>query len=204
MDNPDIIIPTLKSQYDIAPMVCYVAGFSFGCRVLATCRKDSAAVNRNAGLNMSKSEVVIMIDDDIGGLQLDWWKVLVEPFARRPEYVGMVSARLCKRDGSNGPMMFMGDISKQECEVPAVPTACCAIRMTPGLRFNEQFRGSGWEDTFFCQEVAHQAVTNKILIVNTLCVVHLNEQKNQGNIYFSHNKATYDRLIAERGWGNFA
>jgi hypothetical protein len=200
--NPDIIIPTMKNEAEIAPMVCYVAGFSYGCRIIATGKKDSAAVNRNAGLETANTDIVVMIDDDVGGFGLDWWKLLVQPLIDCPQ-IGMVSARLCKADGSNGAMMFPGDITAKTCEVPAVPTACCAFRKVEGLRFNEQFLGSGYEDTFFCQEVAHQPIANKIIISNYPRVIHLNEQKAQGK-YFEHNKATYERLLAERGWKDFA
>ena len=80
--KPTIIIPTCKTPVEIAPLMCNLEGFSLGCRIIATCEKASAAVNRNAGIlhvihtaeTEEKGEkceipkILIMIDDDIAGI----------------------------------------------------------------------------------------------------------------------------------------
>jgi hypothetical protein len=197
----DILIPTNKNSINISPFVCYVAGYSFGCRVIASSLDASAAANRNKTIDMSDSDLFIMIDDDVRGFYLDWWRDLVRPLDDNSD-ICMVSARLINRDGSNAPMMFQGDIREKITEVHAVPSACIAFRRSD-VRFNEEFILSGYEDTFFCQELKRSANGGRIVINNDVWIIHANEQKGQAEGY-GKNKSTYERLLSERGWEDFA
>jgi glycosyltransferase involved in cell wall biosynthesis len=190
--NPDIIIPTCKTQYEIAPLVCNLEGFSQGCRLIATSMPVSAAKNRNEGLRHAQSDIVIMLDDDIAGFFDGWWKELIRPLQEDPGIV-MVSARLLMQNGDIGAMMFGGDAKAQgTTEVPRVPTACIAFR-NEGLSFDEKFKGSGYEDDDFCAQLIRKHPYGRVVINNAVRLIHMNEEKNQHGEYATHNCGVFNR-----------
>jgi FkbM family methyltransferase len=204
--NPDIIVPTCKSLEELSPLMSDMQGHSLGCRTLATCTAASAAKNRNIGLDWAKSDIVIMIDDDIGGFSPGWWQELIRPLSD-PDIV-MVSARLMKPDGTPGAMMFTGDLVREICEVPRVPTACIAFR-NDGTRFDDGslpdspdkngYIGSGFEDDDFCARLQEKYPSGKVVINNRVKVVHFNEMKNQHGKYYDANKARHDSIWETSG-----
>lgn len=189
--NPDIIIPTCKDKYEISPLVCNVEGHSIGCRVIATCQKTSAAINRNAGLDISTSDIVIMLDDDIAGFYDGWWNDLIAPLLQNKNII-IVSARLLNPDGGLGGMMFMGDTGKDITAVPRVPTAAIAFRKTD-LRFFEGYKLSGFEDDHFCAEMQERHTNGRIVINNRCKLIHKNEQKGQREGW-EYNKKIFDSI----------
>lgn len=198
---PDILIPSIKSDVELAPLVCEMQGFSMDNRIITTGLQESASVNRNRALERAKSEIIIMIDDDIAGFFPGWWETLISPL-EEDESIVFVSARLMTVDGNLGAMMFgSGNTSQRLESVPAAPTACCAFR-NDGTRFDEGFIYSGFEDTYFCQCLTHKYKNSKVVINNECKIVHLNEMKGQGKGY-EHNKAHYEKLLFQNGWRDF-
>lgn len=198
--NPTIIIPTCKTPIEIAPLMCNVEGFSQGCKIIATCEKVSAAVNRNKGLTLARwcepygivFGIVIMLDDDIAGFYPGWWQDLIKPL--EDSSIVLVSARLADINGNPGPMMFAGDINAPYLTcVPRVPTACIAFRDT-GILFDERFKGSGFEDDDFCAKLFKQYPDGKVVINNKCKMIHVNEQKNQGGATFEENRKLFENM----------
>lgn len=189
MTHPDIIIATYKTHAEVAPLVNEIEGFSYPCRVLATCLKASSPINRNAGLDWAQSEYVIMVDDDVAGFYEGWENDMIAPMLADPNII-MVSARLTNRVGENGVMMFQGDTRDQLSVVPRVPTACIAFHNTD-LRFDENFEGSGFEDDDFHAQLSRESPYGKTVINNRVRLIHLNEQKEQGR-YYAQNKAYFE------------
>ena len=200
--KPDIIIPTNRTEPYASPILCDVQGNSFGCRVLATCRDGSAALNRNVGLEWAESDYIIMLDDDTSGFYIDWWKDLIQPLVAH-EDVCMVSARLMHPEipGKHGKMMFQGNIAAHISEVPQVPTACCSFRRD-SLRFDESFIGSGFEDTFFCECKKALCPGSRAVITNSCQIRHRNEEKGQADNW-AVNKGTYDDLMERLKAGEY-
>lgn len=186
----DIIIPTCKNAQELSPLMSEIEGFSLGCRVIATCTKASAALNRNIGLGATSSDIVIMVDDDMAGFYDGWWQELIRPLKEDPA-VYMVSARLTKADGKDGAMMFAGSTAGDTCVVARVPTACVAFRRTD-IWFDETFIGSGYEDDDFCAQMAREFPQGKVVINNRVRLIHLNEMKNQNGEYYSKNRAYFE------------
>ena len=198
--NPDIIIPTFRKPEEIAPLVCEVEGFSYGCRVIATCKEASAAVNRNAGLAQATTPIVIMIDDDTAGFYEGWWREMIRPLEEDPAIV-MVSARLLKADGSIGQMMYLGNVAEPAItSVPRCATACIAFR-NDGLRFDEHFEGSGFEDDDYCAQQFKKYKNAKTVINNRVRIIHLNEMKNQSGTWWEKNKEYFDKKWITTGGG---
>lgn len=195
LSYPDILIPTCKSEIEIAPLMCDIEGFSEGCRVIATCTKASAAVNRNIALDRSTSNIVIMADDDITGFYDGWWRDMLAPF-RGDKSVCMVSARLLRPDGTPGTMVGnnynldppMVDVADRE-----LPTACVAF-WRDGTKFDEGFVGSGFEDNWFCRCLQKKYPQGRFVINNKCRLVHINEMKNQHGPNWDHNRKHFEEL----------
>jgi len=187
---PDVIIATCKTEDEITPLRVYVEGYSMDCRVIPTCQKGSASINRNYGLNLAKSPVVIEIDDDVSGFYRGWWRDLISPL-EDPNVI-FVSARLMTEDGSLSGMMYgSNNLDVPIEDVPQAPTACCAFR-NDGMRFDTAFVGGGFEDKLFCWQLRKRYTNGRILVNNECRIIHFNEMKNQLNDFYEHNKQVYE------------
>jgi hypothetical protein len=71
-----------------------------------------------------------------------------------------------------------------------LPTACIAF-VHDGMKFDEKFRGSGFEDDDFCKRKAEHYPNGMFVINNLVKLVHNNEMKNQKGDYWAHNKKHY-------------
>jgi len=173
-------------------MVCELEGYSLGCKVIVSSSQESAAVNRNRGLDQCKGDIVIQVDDDISGFYDGWWKDLARPLLFGKDVV-MVSARLIRDDGSFAEMLG-GCYDKSPGTVSVItkelPSACIAFR-NDGTRFDEAYRGSGYEDTDYCAQLRKKYPNGKFLINNKCRLVHRNEQKGQVGENHEHNNAYF-------------
>lgn len=158
----------------------------------------SAAKNRNYGLSQSKYNIQIMIDDDIEGFYWDWIGDLIKPMLFDKNII-ILAARLLDKDGTFGSMMNCGEMEDEGLCFPQksaykdycrVPTACIAVRNNP-VRFDENFIGSGYEDTAYMNEINKNYPELKVMVNNDCKLIHRNEKKNQGGKYFEHNKKHY-------------
>ena len=185
----DIIIPTNKELKKLKKQISNIESTVNGdYKVLPTCFKASAATNRNYGLNQAKSEIVIMLDDDIKGFFHNWANLLIESL-QDPDVV-MVSARLMHNENKAGLMMnIKPDLSKDVVEVKdrMLPSACIAFR-NDGTRFDEAYIGAGYEDTDFCMQLNEKYPNGKYMIDNRVKLIHKNEMKNQLNGQLMRNK----------------
>ena len=73
-------------------------------------------------------------------------------------------------------------------------TACIAIG-NDGLRFDEHFLGSGFEDDDFCMQLREKYPDGIWLILHDVKVIHTNEKKNQAAPWL-HNRRHF-----ETKWG---
>ncbi len=193
----DVIIPTCKKRPEVASLVGEVRQTA-ACPVcvIATCLDACAARNRNAGLDLATSPIRIMIDDDVTGFPRSWVTRMVEVMLAWPDCV-MLTPELLNPDGTAGPMM--GAPPRGGTGVEVVPsqklvTACIAIRKN-GIRFDEQFVGSGFEDDDYSAQLRRAYPNGVWLIDHDLKVVHRNEMKNQSEP-FQRNREYF-----ERKWG---
>ena len=128
---PDIIIPTCKP--DVNAQIDEIKRFTPEINVIATCEDTSAARNRNLGLSYAKSDLVIMMDDDITGFYKGWIDDLMNFW---DDSFAIMSVRLLEPNGKLGYMLSENDkmtkgaivIEKRE-----VPTACIVFSMTGQL-----------------------------------------------------------------------
>lgn len=193
MSLPDILIPTCKDDWELCEQIGELLQSDRdidGDRIIYSCLKASASVNRNKCLDLARSEIVVMIDDDMAGFFPGWVDVLVAPLINDPD-VMMTSARLLNEDGSIGPMM--GDVKNYTSPtvvVPLAPSACIAFR-NDGTRFNEEMLGSQWEDTSFIFRLKAKYPKGKIVVCNECRLIHKHEMK--GSKYGEYNKAIFEK-----------
>lgn len=198
----DIIFVTNKSSEEVSEQL-KILGF-YGGNIIFTGLNESASANRNYGLLKVKSDIFIMIDDDMFGFYHGWIEDLIKPMLM-DETIIITSARLLNSDGSIGSMMGNNRIynpgyyeAKKSMykNYYRLPTACLAIRKNP-VAFNCNFIGSGYEDTDYMNRINENFPDLKMVINNDCKLVHLNEQKNQGGRFFAYNKKYYLTLYPD-------
>lgn len=172
-----IIIPTIKAEKELAEMVSQIKNTVVHELDLVIVSGDRCeAKNRNIGLDKAKGEFIIMCDDDTEGFPHGWDKDLID--ALKHTGASMVGARLLNPDGSLHATKYRNfDLSKDFVEVPTMITACCAFRKSI-LRFDENFKGSGFDDTDFCKQLG-----GKFFVANKVRIIHRNECKNQFKVF---------------------
>jgi hypothetical protein len=181
-DKIDIIIPTCKRMREVQPVMKEIELFTpEPHRLIVTCQRVSAAKNRNYGLTVAESNTLVMLDDDMTGFFEGWLTKILEPIARDSN-VCMVSARLMNQDGTIGPTSADNfDIETKWVYVQrkVMPSAAIAF-IDLGLRFDEKYIGSGYEDTDMCFQYHRENPKYEFVINNECKLIHLHESKNQG------------------------
>lgn len=201
----DIIIATYRSLEELTPQLEELhKNTPEPHHVITTCQKASASINRNYGLDVATSDIIIMIDDDIFGFYPGWMTQLITPLDN-PEIL-LVSARLLAPDGTPGPMMGTDGLPTNTGIITThrmayrgyqrVPTACIAFRKNP-IRFDIGFIGSGYEDTCWMNRLCETYKGQRIVLNNDCKLIHKNEAKNQHGPYHEHNRAYYKKLYPE-------
>ncbi len=190
----DVIIPTCKEN--VSELIKELQRTTHPVNnIIATCSGGSASQNRNRGLKSAESELVIMMDDDMTGFydgwiddMLRWWK----------DDIAIMAARLLTPDNNLGYMLSEDNrMSKGLLVVPKreVPTACVMFK-NDGLRFDENFIGSGFEDNDFCRQLQAKYPEKSFVVNNECRLIHTNEKKNQHGHYWHKNQAYY-----QQKWG---
>lgn len=196
----EVIIPTRRQSYELSGLESQIVRTA-GCpvTVIHTGADASASVNRNLGLSRITSEVAVMVDDDIEFLdESQGWLTYMLAELSKPEVV-MVSAQMLNQSGEFSYMTGLEDCGNKPRRdgVTIVPskrllTACCAFKHH-GLRFDEEYIGSGFEDIDFCNQLAARVPDGVFAICHSARVVHRNECKNQRGGYWKHNETIYTK-----------
>jgi len=168
----DIIIPTIRTEEEIATLISEIKNsVIYELNLIVVSGNRSAAKNRNIGLDKAKADFIIMCDDDIKKLPSGWDRDLID--ALKQTGASMVGARLFNPDGALQVTNYRNfDLSKDLVEVEIMITACCAFKNS-ALRFDENYMGSGYEDTDFCRQLG-----GRFFVANKVKIVHKNEHKN--------------------------
>jgi len=185
----DIIIPSFLPAKNLRLLEAEIEDKTIPPFNIIKIRKfQSAAKNRNYGLNRAKSPYVIMIDDDICDLPYGWNRRLIRTLKHHPR-ITAVSARLMQKNGMPGLNSANNfDLKKELIDCPMIPTACCVFRNPDRkygvkTRFDERYIGSYWEDTDFFRQLQKDESKENFLIDNRCKVVHLNDGKGGNNVY---------------------
>jgi hypothetical protein len=205
-DQPSVkvIIPTQKSVASLQPLIQQIQNTAgIPCEVYITSSVGSAAFNRNLGLEWAKKEKaewVCMVDDDCAmhSYSQGWLAKLAKAMERTD--VVFASATLYKADGTPAYMTGLNDcggmhqeVGEWECPTKRILTACCAFK-PHGLKFDETFIGSGFEDTDFCNQLSNLKPNGKFIICFTSKIIHNNEMKEQRNNW------DWNRLVYQSKW----
>jgi len=197
----DIILVTNNNKFDTTEIE---ESISDEHNLIFTGLDASASVNRNKGLSEVKSEIYIMMDDDMQGFYEGWVEDLIKPMLHN-QMILITSARLLNTNGTMGHMMGDNKVFEKGTYDASpstyrgytrIPTACLALRKN-SLRYNEEFIGSGYEDTDYMNRINMHFKHTRIMINNDCKLIHNNIQQNQGGKYFAHNKALYLSLYPD-------
>lgn len=193
-----VVVPTCKPKTDKVlndQFVSMWASMYFWptSEVFQTCGEGmSAAKNRNKALDTCKmGDIVIMVDDDVSHFGELWDLQMVQPLIECDD-VMLVSARLLNSNDTVQKVMG-ADGTKTEgiVTVPYCPSSCIAFRHE-GIFFDEAYKGSGFEDTDFCNQLKMVHPKKRFVINNWVKVRHGNECKNQ-NEHWEHNRRYYNQ-----------
>jgi len=189
----DIIIPSCKPLAEIRPLIDLIEKATpEPHRTIATCQQVSAAKNRNYGLEIAESPIVVMVDDDMQGFFPGWLSKLIEPI-QQDHKVCMVLARLMNPDGSMAHCSadnYDTTVKWAYVQRKVLPSSAIAMRDI-GLRFDVEYIGSGFEDTDMCFQY-HQRNPKYEFVINNECpLIHMNEMKNQKGDVWKHNEAFF-------------
>lgn len=208
-ETVDIIIPVYKVKHNLSRLMEELIHKTVPPYNLIFIQKEqSAARNRNTGLNKCTSEFVIMCDDDIAELPFAWNKKFIDRLLYNPEIMA-ISARLLNEDGTVGVNSANNFETKTDYEeVSMIPTACCCFRLKDvvktGTRFDERFIKSGWEDTAFFETLKRRCqkkgLGTKIIIDNQIPVVHLHTATGYDE-WFEYNKQVFQTICKEEDNG---
>ncbi|HTP28758.1 MAG TPA: radical SAM protein [Anaeromyxobacteraceae bacterium] len=186
----DIIVPAYVPSETLARLLRDIPRITAPpYNLIVVGRHQSAARNRNQGLERARSPYVIMCDDDIADLPYGWNRQLIYVLKENRE-LAAVSARLMRADGRPG-LNTANDycLDRPLVAVNHIPTACCAFRRTD-VRFDERFVRAGWEDTDYFMQL-RQKHGGQVAISNQVKVVHLNEEKNGGGVGNEENQKLF-------------
>lgn len=188
----DIVVPAFKPNGNLQKLLEEIAAKTAPpYNLVVVSKQQSAARNRNAGLMSSRSPFVIMCDDDICDLPHGWNRALLQKLKENPDLLA-VSARLMNPNGTIGRNSANnGNMGPDLVKVGMIPTACCVLRRSD-VRFDEGYITAGWEDTDFFMQMM-QRFRGGFAIANTVKVVHLNEEKNNGGAQNLHNQQRFMR-----------
>jgi len=203
----DILIPTNKKTVD-GLIKEIEENTTIPYRIIASCQPASAAINRNLCLNYANSDEQIFMDDDITGLFPGWAKELLKGLEYDNTY--LVSSRLLNENGAPQSAMGMNSdptvdhslvypqIQRQGVKYKRVTPACIAFRRTH-IRFDENYRGSGLEDTDWLNRLCEYYTEMDFRVSNNCKLIHKNEMKNQSETW-KHNHYLYMQKFP---WDNF-
>ncbi len=100
-----VIVPTIRTAKEMANVLKEIrATVSPDTELILASSKESAATNRNIGLNKAKGEFIIMCDDDVYGYTDMWDTRLVDVLAETKASV--VGARLLGLNGKPHPINY--------------------------------------------------------------------------------------------------
>jgi hypothetical protein len=158
--------------------------------VIATCKKQSASLNRNEIIDKAKYDLIILTDDDCENYYKDWVKDLLSYWDETK--MNMLSVRTIKPDGSL--CILLGDgggiISNEEPIVEAIHTKQTGLNICGSatimfkkthIRYDTNFKACTYEDSSFCLDLNEAFPHKKIYICNKVKIVHRMEAKGRGS-----------------------
>jgi len=190
-----ICIPTLRPGNQLLQQIKDIDNSLLGgdYEIIIQSENQSAALNRNAALQKSKGEYVVMIDDDITRFPKNWAFDLIEPL-KKDNYLKVVSARLMTKNLTPGTMIsYAGSITQCTDDLWInpnfiLPSACIvfsrntweAVRTDPtvprNIPFDVNYKKAVAEDADFIMAVCTTFPGCKTGVYKKVEVVHLNNE----------------------------
>lgn len=195
-----ITIPTIKPEKELLQQINdirhslsdYREGNDY--EIVIQSYKQSAAKNRNAVLEKSNGEYVIMIDDDIRGYFKGWAHEMITPLIN-DNNIKILSARLMTINNTPATMIsysrFINECKKDIWFNPynLLPSACITFsrdtwqqvknnsKLPDNIPFDENYILANAEDSDFCMAVKKTFPNAKIGVNKKVEIKHVCEEK---------------------------
>lgn len=158
-----------------------------GCELVVHSAKQSVAANRNACLQAARHDIVCFCDDDVllpGG----WLSAFVGALQSWPQ-VGAVGPRITGMCGR--PQNTLSGLAPDQRASAVLPgtVICYSRERVGGLKFDEDYEGSQWEDTDWCMQVRSMGLDTVCL--GNVHVLHDNGMLNGRGDVWERNKARF-------------
>jgi glycosyltransferase involved in cell wall biosynthesis len=158
-----------------------------GCQLIIHAAKQSVAANRNACLRAARNDVICFVDDDVllpGG----WLSAFVATLQSWPA-VGAVGPRITGVAGqAQNTMSNIAEDQRVSAVIPGT-VLCYSRERVGGLKFDEDYEGSQWEDTDWCMQVRSMGLDT--ICLGNVHVLHDNGMVNGRGEVWERNKARF-------------
>lgn len=168
----------------------------FSLTVIST--KGSAAQNKNLAIRMTKSDKLILLDDDLSFQTKGWNKLFIDDLNSFP-WCSVVGGKVIEKNGYK----TMSYQAHQNAIVDNVRVTGCALAIRKaGIIYDERYMRSQCDDIDFLLENMKQG--HKVLCDTRILITHLNPQPPkkdevvQANINLAFTKWTKDYYMK---WG---
>lgn len=184
-----ILIPSMRQPHQLRDMITEIHENTKTRHCVYVSGWDAcAAKNRNVCLDYLDSRGVaeptaIMLDDDIRGFSPGWERLLMR--AMDGPDVLAVSARLMTPEGLIAQTCSRCyELEPENIELTrgadcVMPTAAILFRHDPAIRFDENFKGSGFEDGDWFFQMLEKYPAARFIQNNACRLIHMNEMKGQ-------------------------
>jgi hypothetical protein len=175
-----IIIASLKSDKELADVIQeFTSKAVLPYELIISSSPNSVSYNSNRALERATGEYILKIDDDVFDAPYAWDKKLIDVLEENANVV-IVSARVMNPNGTiQNTCSQSFDLIPSLVEPPSgLAPFCCVAWRNDGMRFDENFKGSSFDDTDFNFQMRMKYPYGIAMINNDVRIKHKLESKN--------------------------
>jgi len=174
-----ILIATIKKEEELAGLINELKSKAvLEYEVIISSSEGSVAYNSNRGLERAKGEIILKVDDDVFDFPQGWDKLLIDTLSLDKNIV-IASARVLNPNGTvQKTCSNTEDLTPDIIDPPSgLAPFCCVAFRNDGLRFDEVFQGSSYDDTDFNLQLRMKYPSCRVVINNKIQIKHKLESK---------------------------
>lgn len=174
-----ILIATIKEENELTGLIDELKSKAvLEYELIVSSSKNSVAYNSNRGLERAKGDIILKVDDDVFDFPQGWDKLLVDTLKQDSRII-IASVRVFNPDGT--VQKTCSNTMELEPEIIDTPSGlvpfCCVAFRNDGTRFDENFKGSSFDDTDFNFQLRMKYPGWRAVINNSIRLKHKLESK---------------------------